>query len=245
MQIIPAIDLRNGNVVRLNQGDFAKETTFASDPVRVARQFVESGAKRIHLVDLDGARGGAPVQPELCAEVARSAPVPIQIGGGYGSAEHVAMALAMGMDRVVLGTAAVEDPDLVAQMVAAHGAERIVVALDARDGLIAVSGWTESTDVEATALMTRMHAAGVRRFLCTDIARDAGLASPNFDALAGFVRHAAGLSPDTRVIASGGVGDIDHLRRLSRVGVEGAIIGSAIYRGRLDLEQAVAELDGP
>jgi phosphoribosylformimino-5-aminoimidazole carboxamide ribotide isomerase len=154
------------------------------------------------------------------------------------------MALDLGMDRVVIGTAAVEDPQLVERIIATHGAARVVVGLDARDGMVAVSGWTETTNVSALDLMAEMHQAGVRRFLYTDIARDGTLSSPNFDALAEMVQRAAKLSPDTAIIASGGIADIEHLRQLTTVGVEAAIVGSAIYRGTVDLQQAVAELKG-
>jgi phosphoribosylformimino-5-aminoimidazole carboxamide ribotide isomerase len=242
VEVIPAIDLRQGQVVRLNQGDFGKQTTFSDDPVRVARQFAEAGAPRIHLVDLDGALEGSPVQRELYLAVAEAVSIPIEVGGGFRTEEQVAVAIESGVDRVVLGTAAVEDPALLIRLVERHGAERIVVGLDARDGFVAVSGWVRTTEVEATELMTTMHKAGVRRFLYTDIARDGTLASPNFDAVGGMVRHGLSLSEDIRVIASGGIGDIDHLRRLTTLGVEGAIVGSAIYRGTLDLRHAIAEL---
>ena len=242
MEVIPALDLRNGNVVRLNQGDFAKQTTFSHDPLRVARQFAEAGAPRIHVVDLDGAFEGGPAQQKLCMRIAEAVSVPIEVGGGFRTEEHVAMAIEAGMDRVVLGTAAVEDPALVERVVARHGPDRIVVGLDARDGRVAVSGWKQATDVLATDLMASMHEAGVRRFIYTDIARDGTLASPNFEAIGGMAYNGRLLSDDVRVIASGGIADIEHLRRLAKLGVEGAIVGSAIYRGTVDLEQAIAEL---
>ena len=242
MEVIPAIDLRNGQVVRLNQGDFAQQTTFSDDPVRVARQFVEAGASRIHLVDLDGALDGSPAQKELCMAIAEAVSVPIEVGGGFRTEQQVAMALDIGMDRVVLGTAAVEDPELVGRLVDRHGVERIVVGLDARDGMVAVSGWKETTEVLATDLMADMHARGVRLFIYTDISRDGTLSSPNFEAAAEILYHGLSLSSDVRVIASGGIGEIAHLRRLETLGMEGAIVGSAIYRGTIDLHEAVAEL---
>jgi phosphoribosylformimino-5-aminoimidazole carboxamide ribotide isomerase len=245
VEVIPAIDLRNGQVVRLNQGDYAKQTTFSNDPLRVARQFVEAGAPRIHLVDLDGAFDGSPAQKGLCIAIAKAVPVPIELGGGFRNEEDVAMAIDAGMDRVVLGTVAVEDPDLVARLVARLGADRIIVGLDARDGYVAVSGWKQATNVEATTLMTQMHERGVRRYVYTDISRDGTLSSPNFGAVAAMAYHAISLSDDTNVIASGGIGSIAHLHRLATLGVEGAIVGSAIYRGALDLQQAVAELSVP
>ena len=241
MEVIPAIDLRQGQVVRLTQGDYAKQTTFSDDPIAVADGFVKAGATRIHIVDLDGALDGHPVQAALCARVAEAAPVPIEVGGGFRNADHVTAALEAGIDRVVLGTAAVEDPSMVAKLVEQHGAERIVVGLDARDGMVAVSGWTETTGVAATELMSQMHALGVRRFIYTDIARDGMLSSPNFEALAEMVAHAEKLG-GAAIIASGGIGDADHLRTLAESGVEGAIVGSAIYRGTVDLAAVIAEL---
>jgi len=241
MEVIPAIDLRHGQVVRLTQGDYAKQTTFSDDPIAVAAGFVEAGAVRIHVVDLDGALDGTPTQADLCARVAKAVPVPIEVGGGFRNADHVTAALSAGMDRVVLGTAAVENPTMVGLLIEQHGAERIVVGLDARDGIVAVSGWTQSTGVAATELMAQMHALGVRRFVYTDIARDGMLSSPNFEAVAEMVAHAEQLG-GAAIIASGGIADAEHLRRLAGAGVEGAIVGSAIYRGTVDLAAIVAEL---
>ena len=241
MEVMPAIDLRHGQVVRLTQGDYAKQTTFSDDPIAVAAGFVEAGAVRIHVVDLDGALDGTPTQADLCARVAKAVPVPIEVGGGFRNADHVTAALSAGMDRVVLGTAAVENPTMVGLLIEQHGAERIVVGLDARDGIVAVSGWTQSTGVAATELMAQMHALGVRRFVYTDIARDGMLSSPNFEAVAEMVAHAEQLG-GAAIIASGGIADAEHLRRLAGAGVEGAIVGSAIYRGTVDLAAIVAEL---
>ncbi len=240
MEVIPAIDLRNGEVVRLTQGDYAKQTTFSHDPLSVAQGFVEAGATRIHVVDLDGALDGNPAQRVLCGSIAAAVPVPIEVGGGMRTATDVALALALGVDRIVLGTAAIEDPEMVAAVVEAHGAERIVVGLDARDGKVAVSGWTKGTAVLATELMTKMAGLGVRRFIYTDISRDGTLSSPNFDAVEQIVAHASFLGPEVQIIASGGIGELDHLTRLVPLGVEGAIVASALYRGTVDLAESIA-----
>jgi phosphoribosylformimino-5-aminoimidazole carboxamide ribotide isomerase len=242
VEIIPAIDLRGERVVRLRQGDFDQQTTFSDDPIGVARSFVEAGATRIHVVDLDGALDGSPSQRVLCRSIAASISVPIEVGGGMRTAEEVALALVFGIDRIVIGTAAVEHPDMVAEVLSAHGAERIAVGLDARDGIVAISGWTKGSDVPATELMTSMAVAGVRRFIYTDIARDGTLTSPNFDSVRNMVTHAAALGPDVRVIASGGIGELDHLKRLAELRVEGAIVGSAIYKGTVDLAEAIAAI---
>ena len=243
MEVIPAIDLRAGAVVRLAQGDYERQTTFSGDPVAVARSFEEAGAPRIHVVDLDAARSGVPAQAEVARAIAAAVAVPIELGGGMRTAADVAAAIEAGLDRIVVGTAAVRDPKLVSELLDVHGPERIVVGLDAVDGLIAVSGWTQSTGVPAADLMARMAEAGVRRFIATDVARDGMLSSPDYDGLAALVRRGRELG-GVRVIASGGVAELDHLRRLAALGVEGAIVGRAIYEGTVDLAEAVAELGG-
>ena len=241
MEIIPALDLRQGNVVRLNQGDFDRQTTFSSDPIAVARGFQEAGATRIHVVDLDGALAGAPVQNEVYSEIASVLNVPIEVGGGFRRSDHVALALEAGVGRIVLGTAAIADPEFVAHAVAEHGADRIVVGIDAKDGKVAVSGWTETTNVEAIELMARMHDIGARLFVFTDIARDGTLTEPNFDSTNAMVERGRELG-DGLVIASGGIGEIAHLTRLAEIGCDGAIVGSAIYRGAIDLTDAIRTL---
>lgn len=242
MEIIPAIDLRGGAVVRLFQGDYDRQTTFSDDPVLTAKRFEAGGAPRIHVVDLDGAKEGRRIQAAQVRAIAAAVGVPIQTGGGLRSSQDIEGALADGADRVVLGTAAVDQPELVSGALARHGADRIIAGIDARDGMAAVSGWTAGSDVAAAELLERMAAVGVRRFVYTDIARDGTLTSPNLDAVAEMVERAAGAGDGVRIIASGGIADIDDLRALARLGVEGAIVGSAVYRGTLDLAAAVAEM---
>ena len=241
MEIIPAIDLRGGAVVRLLQGNYDRQTTFGDDPVGVARGFEADGAPRIHVVDLDGAREGRRTQAAEVRAVAAAVGIPIELGGGLRSADVIAEAIADGVDRVVLGTAAVEEPELIEQALAAHGPERVVVGIDARDGIASVSGWTESGSIPATDLLDRMTDMGVRRFIYTDITRDGTLTSPNFSAVGDMVQRAEAAG-NARIIASGGIAEIDHLRTLASIGAEGAIIGVAIYLGTLDLATAVAEL---
>ena len=241
MEIIPAIDLRGGDVVRLLQGDYNRQTTFGDDPVGVAQRFETDGAHRIHVVDLDGAREGRRTQTAETRAIAAAVRIPIELGGGLRSADDIADALADGVDRVVLGTAAVEQPALIEQALAAHGAERIVVGIDARDGIASVAGWTASGAIPAPDLLSSMADLGVRRFIYTDITRDGTLTSPNFAALSDMAERAEAAG-GARIIASGGIAVIDHLRTLAGLGVEGAIIGSAIYRGTLDLAAAVAEV---
>ena len=242
MEIIPAIDLRNGAVVRLLQGDYDRQTTFDDDPVRVAMQFAADAAPRIHLVDLDGAREGRRTQAAEVRAIAAAVGVPVQLGGGLRSADDISSALADGVDRIVFGTAAVEEPALIEQALANHGAERIIVGIDAREGMVSVSGWTAGSEVAATELLSRMADAGVRRFVYTDITRDGTLTSPNFPAVEEMAARAAAANSGVSIIASGGIAEIGHLRTLASLGVEGAIVGSAIYLGTLDLAAAIAEL---
>ena len=241
MEIIPAIDLRGGAVVRLLQGNYDRQTTFGDDPVGVARGFEADGAPRIHVVDLDGAREGRRTQVDDVRAVAAAVGIPIELGGGLRSSDAIDEAIADGVDRVVLGTAAVEEPTLIEQALAAHGAERVIVGIDAREGIVSVAGWTESGAIPAPDLLARMADIGVRRFIYTDITRDGTLTSPNFTAVSDMVERAAA-ADGARIIASGGIAEIGHLRTLANLGAEGAIIGVAIYLGTLDLAAAVAEL---
>lgn len=232
-EIIPAIDIRGGRCVRLLQGDYNCETVYDADPVAVARRWAAAGAPRLHVVDLDAARSGAPVNAALIAAIARAVPVPLQAGGGIRS-EAVARAYwEAGVDRVVLGTAAVRDVALVERLVAL-ASERVVVAVDSRDGIVRVDGWTEAANVSALELVARMTALGVRRFLYTDIARDGSLTAPNVEALRRLV--AATSAP---VIASGGVAQLEHIRQIAACGAEGVIIGRALYTGDVDLAEAL------
>ena len=237
MEVIPAIDLRGGRVVRLRQGDYSQETAYSADPVGVARGFQAEGAPRVHVVDLQGAAAGAPAHLEVLRRIVDTVEVPVQTGGGLRSMEMIGSALAAGAGRVVLGSVALEDPSLVEQAVAAHGAGRIVAGLDARDGLVAVHGWVEQSTVSAEELMERMATLGITRFVYTDIARDGTLTGPNFDVVAAMVRR--GRELNATVIASGGVSTADHVRRLAELGAEGAILGSALYTGALTLAEAL------
>ena len=230
MQVIPAIDLRGGRCVRLLHGDFSHETVYGDDPVAMARHWADAGAALLHVVDLDGAAAGRPVQTDLIAAICAALPIPVEVGGGLRIQEDIDATLAAGVARVVLGTAAIEDPDLVTAMLAAHGPERIVLGLDARDGYVATGGWLATSSVRAADLAQAMAVRGVRRVVATDIARDGARTGPNVDYLAAVA--ASGLV----VIASGGVKDRGHLALLAAIpGVEAAIVGTALYTGDLIL----------
>ncbi len=236
MEVIPSIDLKGGRCVRLYQGDYDRETVYSEDPLGTAQRWESLGAPRLHLVDLDGAADGEPRHLATVAAIASALHIPVQVGGGIRRVETIRDYLNAGVKRVVLGTAAVENPALVREACSAFG-EAIVVGVDARDGFVAVRGWKDSTRVPAADMVAQMEALGARRFIYTDIARDGTLTSPNFQAVADLVKNAR--SP---IIASGGVTSIAHLQRLSGLGVEGAIIGRALYTGDIRLDQALAAL---
>ena len=235
MEVIPAIDLRLGLCVRLFQGDYQQETVFSDEPVSVALAWQEQGAPRLHLVDLDGAAGGVQVNLEVITSIIHNLTIPVQIGGGIRDLATAESLLSAGADRVVIGTAAVENPSLVEDLCQKHGSQRVVIAVDAKDGLVAIKGWLESTEVKAQDLVEQMALLGVRRILYTDISRDGTLTEPNFEANADLVR-----TTDMAVLASGGIATLDHVRRLVDTGAEGAILGRALYTEAFSLREAIA-----
>ena len=235
MEVIPAIDLRGGKCVRLYQGDFAQETVYSDDPVEVALRWQEMGAARLHVVDLDGAAQGKPANLGVIESIARSLEAPIQMGGGIRDMAAVERAFGIGVKRVVIGTSAVSNPDLVESACKRLGSEALIVGVDTRDGLVATRGWRESTQVTAKDLILRMTALGVRRFIYTDISRDGAMTEPNFQEIERLVRDT-----DAKIVASGGVSSIERLRQLAALGVEGAIVGKALYENAIDLREAIA-----
>ena len=237
MEVIPAIDLRGGRCVRLYQGDYARETVYSDAPAEVAARWIDAGASRLHVIDLDGAKAGAPANLPAIRSIAAAATVPVQLGGGIRTLESARAALDLGVDRVLIGTAAVSDPDAVAAMCDALGPESVVVTVDARDGLVALDGWTRGTRVRAADLMRRMAAQGVVRFLYTDIARDGTLSGPNYAAI-----EALRDEVDARLIAAGGISSVEHLLRLRNIGVEAAVVGKALYTGDISLSDAIQSL---
>ena len=238
MELIPAIDLIDGKCVRLYQGDYSKETVYADDPVEVALRWERLGASRIHIVDLDGARSGNPDNLAVVERIVKAVGVPVQMGGGVRSLDSARRILGAGVGRVMIGTAAVRDPDMARAAVAEFGSDAVVVAVDSRDGFVAVSGWTADSDVRATELLERMMEAGVGTFLCTDISKDGTLEGPDYGLMGELVEVAG-----ERVIAAGGIAAVEHLRRLADVGVGGAVIGKALYTGDVDLGEALGEIE--
>lgn len=242
-EVIPAIDLRGGRVVRLSQGDFERESRYSDDPVAVAADFAAAGARRIHIVDLDGARAGEPAQSwvltAIVAAVRTVDPgVQCQVAGGLRTEAAVAAALDSGAARAVVGTAALADPAFARRLVETHGAERVVVALDVRDGQAVGEGWREGAPGTPVATaIAHLADAGVRTFAATAIERDGLLGGPDVDLLRRLIALGRG-----DIIASGGIGSIDDLERLRTAGCIGAIVGRALYEGRFDLAAAMAAL---
>jgi phosphoribosylformimino-5-aminoimidazole carboxamide ribotide isomerase len=236
MILFPAIDIKNGQCVRLYQGDYSQVTTYDDDPVKVARRWQEAGASWLHVVDLDGAEAGHPVNTALLARMCQETTLKIEIGGGLRTLEQIAHLLDLGVARVILGTAALTDRKLLHQALQRWG-ERIVVGLDARDGLVAIRGWKETSSVKATALAQELSAAGVSGLIYTDIARDGAMQGPNLAALQEMLNALKGTG--TALIASGGVSTLADLQRIAELCVEGAIIGKALYIGAIDLKEAI------
>jgi phosphoribosylformimino-5-aminoimidazole carboxamide ribotide isomerase len=239
VDLFPAIDIRHGRVVRLSQGEATRQTVYGEDPVAVAERFAEQGAEWIHVVDLDRAFGDGENLALVRRIVARAGwRVRVQLGGGLRTVDQVREGLEHGVSRVVIGTAAAVDPAMVPAAVAAAGAERIAVGIDARDGLVAIRGWTETSALTAGALAARVVGEGVRTVIYTDVARDGMLSGPD---LAGARRlQALGAG----VITSGGVAGIEDIRAARDAGLAGAIVGRALYEGRLALPDALAAAAG-
>jgi phosphoribosylformimino-5-aminoimidazole carboxamide ribotide isomerase len=234
MEILPAIDLRGGCVVRLERGDYARQTTYASDPAAVAATFAEAGARWIHVVDLDAARTGRRANAPTVRDVVRAADVKVQLGGGARDEAAVDAMLADGVARVVVGSAAMKDWPWFERLLGRDDlAGRVALGLDARDGRLAVQGWTEQTDAAAVEVAARVAGWPLGAIVYTDIARDGMLTGVNVEATAGVIA-----ATDVPVIASGGVASLDDLRACRRVGCAGAIVGKAWYEGRIDLAEA-------
>ncbi len=235
-QIIPAIDIQKGKAVRLRQGRADEATIFSDSPLDVARRFIEAGASRLHVVDLDGAFLGKPANADIICRIASSTEVPVQVGGGVRNFETASRYFGAGVSRVVLGTSIVKDPEEVTRITRAYPG-KVAAGIDAREGRVAIRGWVEVTGVIAADLARQIQESGVSCFIYTDIARDGMMVGPNFDAIREFAR---GVSAP--VIASGGVTTLDDLRRIQEMeaeGVAGAIIGRALYDGSIDLAEAL------
>ena len=239
MLLYPAIDIRGGQTVRLLQGDYERETTYDSDPVDAARRWADEGAEFLHVVDLDGAKAGEPRNLEAVRRIAESVACPVQVGGGVRDAASVSAVLAAGAARVVIGTAALRDPQFLDAALEEHG-ESVVVSVDTRGGRVSLHGWTQTSDVEAPAAVADLTQRGVQRFLCTAIEVDGTMEGP---AIRELNQIAAATS--AQVIASGGVGKLSHLEELAREtapNVEGAIVGRALYERKFTVAEGITAL---
>ena len=243
MEIIPAIDIRGGRCVRLVQGDYDRETVFADDPAAVAGRWRDAGAKRLHVVDLDGAREGRAANASSVQRIVAAVDIPAQVGGGIRDLETVQRYLSAGVDRVVLGTAAVKDQALL-ETALARFPDRIIVGVDAREGVVVTEGWLDASGIAAPDLVRQVAELGVTRVIYTDTVRDGTLTEPNFAALEVIVSYIRLSATKLKIIYAGGVSSIDHLRRLAATGVEGAIVGRALYTGDIDLAEALATIEG-
>lgn len=237
MIIFPAIDIRDGKCVRLLKGDFAQETVFSDQPADMAAKWEAQGAEYLHLVDLDGARAGKSMNLPVVKAILDRVDIPVELGGGIRTLENIKQVLDLGVRRVILGSVAVQNPALVKEACARYG-DRIVVGIDAKDGIVAVEGWGVSGNIDAVALAKEMKKAGVRTIIYTDISRDGTLAGVNVEATARLAKESG-----VKTIASGGVKSLEDIRAVKareKDGIEGVIAGKSIYTGTLDLAAAIA-----
>ncbi len=240
MELFPAVDIRGGKAVRLMQGDYSREHVYNEDPLEAALAWVEGGARWLHVVDLDGARSGERSNIEHLHRIAEGTGARVQYGGGLRSIPAIEAAVEAGADRVILGTAAFQDRDFLLEAVQFFQ-QRVVVSVDSREGKVAAAGWTQATTIAATDAVRAMTDDGVRVFVHTDIDRDGMLGGPNLDSLTELCR----VAPEARFIASGGVGDIDHVAAVADAGesnIEGVIVGTALYEARFTVQEALAVL---
>ena len=240
MEVIPAIDLRGGRVVRLYQGDFNQETVYSTDPVVTALEWQRAGATRVHVVDLDGAREGRLVNGDAIKAIANSLNIPVQVGGGIRDVMTAKRLIhSSGVERVVFGTVAVNSPDTVRTACEELGSEVIIVGVDARDGKVAVQAWSETAAVNVEELIMSMMEMSVHRFIYTDISTDGALTGPNLQAVAALVEKVP-----AHIISSGGISNMKDLEHLEALGVEGVIVGRALYTSDVDMEEAARRFSG-
>lgn len=234
MQLYPAIDIKNGQCVRLTQGLFHDIKVYSDAPEQVASFWQEQGATFLHLVDLDGALAGHSVNEAAIRKIVQSVSIPIQIGGGIRSKEAIRSMLSLGISRVIIGTKAVENPEFIKDMVAAFGSDKIVVGIDGKNGMVAVEGWEKVSTIEVSKLCEQMKSYGVKHVVYTDISRDGMLSGPNITNTMTLTKEY-----QMNIIASGGVSSMEDLQKLKDAGIKGAIIGKALYEKRIDLSKAI------
>ena len=235
MKLYPAIDIKNGQCVRLKQGQFEDILVYSNSPVGVAKKWEDSGASFIHLVDLDGALVGHSVNDDVIREIASTVKIPIQVGGGIRTIKDIEHKLNLGVTRVILGTKAVENPMFIKEVIHCFGADKIVIGIDAKSGMVAIQGWEKLSNYNAVSLAIEMKEFGVETIIYTDISKDGMLQGPNIEHTKEMVE-----STGLNIIASGGVSSMMDLEALNNINVEGAVIGKALYENHIDLKQAVS-----
>jgi len=235
MKIFPAIDLKNGKCVRLYQGEFMSSMVVGENPLQTALKFAAQGAEYLHMVDLDGAQSGTIKNLNIISEIIKDLKIPIQLGGGIRSLDNIEMLLEKGLNRVILGTAALDNPSLVKEAIKKYG-NKIAIGIDARDGYVAVEGWQISSKIEYIDFAKQMENIGVKTIIFTDISKDGTLTGPNFEAT-GEINHKVTCD----IIASGGMSTIEDIKKLKKMNLYGAIIGKALYSGNIPLEEAIFE----
>lgn len=242
IQIFPAIDMRGGKCVRLFKGDYAQETIYGDSPFDMAKSFADAGATFIHMVDLDGAKDGERVHAKDVVRVAKELPLRVQIGGGIRTEEDVAFYLDQGVDRVIIGSLAIREPELVASFIEKYGAERIVIGLDAKDGMVATHGWLETSNQTAIEVGQYFASKGAKHFIFTDIATDGTLQGPNIKANEALAR-----ATGANIIVSGGMSSLADIQAVKEAAksttIAGVIIGKALYTGQFTLEEALKEAE--
>lgn len=229
-EVIPAVDILNGKCVRLKQGKYNAETVYSSDPVEFAKRWEAQGAKRLHVVDLDGARTGSPKNVEILKNIIKELNIPVQSGGGIRGFDLIKELIELGLDRVILGTTAVKNPNLL-QEVCEKFSDNIAVSIDAKDGKVATEGWTQVSKKDTLTLAKEAINLGVKRFIYTDISRDGMLVGPNYEGIKEFIKQV-----NVPVIASGGVTASEDVKKLKATGAEGCIVGKALYEGKIILK---------
>lgn len=239
MKLYPAIDLKDGNCVRLLQGDYNEVTVYGSNPAEMAAKWESLGGDYLHIVDLDGAKEGKGINDEAIKAIVKAIHIPIELGGGIRTLEDIKAKLAMGVDRVILGSAAIKNKSLVKEAIETFGAEKIVVGVDAKNGMAAIEGWLEVTNITALDFCKELEMIGVKTVIYTDIAKDGMMQGPNIEETAKLVE-----ATNLNIIASGGVSSISDLQKLEQINVYGAIIGKALYIGAVQLEEAAKMFSG-
>ena len=237
MEVIPAIDIRAGRCVRLIQGDYSKETIFADNPMEMAIKWESEGAEYLHIIDLDGAKDGSAVNMDVISKICADSAARIQVGGGIRDYETAARYMDVGVSRVIMGTSAVDRTDELERILKSIGAESLVVSVDAREGIVALDGWTRESRMTVETVVKNIEALGVKRCMYTDILKDGTLSEPNYAGVENVVS-----STNMKIMAAGGIAALSQLKQMSIVGVEATIVGRALYTGDIRLRQAIDEL---